>query len=83
MTIIYDDSLSEFEFWQGGAVHAAAFTSEQMDRLERMLTPDYPHGIRKDELNDLFWFHEDELARDLGFLDFEDLKEHNTREGLI
>lgn len=56
MKIISEISLENFKFWSGAKDTAESLTSEQFDRVEKMLEEQYPDGIDETTLNDIFWF---------------------------
>lgn len=79
MRIYEEKSLSEFEFWSGGK-RAEILTDEQFNTIEKVLTDIYPDGIENSQINDLFWFEPDTIAKWLGFDDWEALERHNNGE---
>lgn len=56
MRIIKEEPLEYHTFWSGAADNAAELTFEELQRLDQLLTLEYPEGIEETELNDLFWF---------------------------
>lgn len=56
MRIIKEEPLEYHQFWSGAADNAAELTFEELQRLDQLLTLEYPEGINETELNDLFWF---------------------------
>lgn len=79
MKIYTEKSLWDFEFWSGAKDRAEYFTEKDLDIIESELELEYPDGMDETEVNDLFWFEEDYLAKILGYGSFEDLM--NDREG--
>lgn len=80
-----NESLSDFEFWSGGAETAQVLTTAQLETLDSILPEamgwNVPDNIPSStEINDLFWFDDDFIARLLGFASFEELKRHNESE---
>ena len=76
---IYEDlNLSGFEFWGGASATVEQLTEEDLEILENALTEEYPDGIGKTELNDLFWFEEDTIAAWLGYSSFSELEEERA-----
>lgn len=69
MKIISEISLSNFEFWSGAEDRAKNCTIEDLDAIEEILEEGYPEGIEDGELNNLFWFDFDTVARWLGYED--------------
>ena len=70
MKIYEDKSLLEFEFWSGAVPSSKTFTNEEMDRIEKFLSVEYPNGISSTELNNLFWFEDKWLCEMIG-IDYE------------
>jgi hypothetical protein len=73
MTIKEERSLTEFNFWCGAIDTYSHLTYEDLKAIEEQLSDMYPDGITETEINDLFWFEQDEVARMLGYEDWEDL----------
>lgn len=71
MKIIQEISLRGFEFWSGAKDRVDAFSDEQLDEIEQLLEEEYPDGMTDTQLNDLFWFEENWLARLVGYQDYE------------
>lgn len=85
MVYTENESLSNFEFWSGGADTAKALTTAQLETLDNVLPEamgwNVPDNIPSStEINDLFWFDDDFIARLLGFASFEELKRHNESD---
>lgn len=73
MKVIEETSLKDFEFW-GGAVNTVKYlTDDELDAIEESLEELYPDGMGKTEINDYFWFEDDDIAQALGYADFETL----------
>ncbi|WP_370754979.1 hypothetical protein [Gemmiger formicilis] len=88
MTYTVNKSLSEFPFWSGACYRADKLTIEQLERLDDII-PEWmewgeysPNGHipSDDEINNLFWFDENLIARMLGFKNWEALERHNSGE---
>ena len=75
MRIYEEISLSNFEFWSGGADKASYLTSEELETIENILEDTYPEGISDTDLNDLFWFDDDLIAEWLGYNSFDEIIE--------
>ena len=76
-----EDSLSNFEFWSGGADRAELLTNEQFDQIEAMLEEMEPaDGWSDTNINDSFWFEFDTIAQWLGYADEEHLEADVTIE---
>lgn len=73
MKIYTEQSLRNFEGWNGAIDTLENLTEEQLDIIEEMLEDTYPEGMSETEINDLFWFETDYIAELLGYLDWEDL----------
>lgn len=80
MKIYSEISLENFEAWSGAKYAYNILTHEQLGELEQNLECIYPDGIDETELNDLFWFEEDTIAKWLGFEDWEALERYNNGE---
>ena len=63
MIVTRDISLRDFEPWNGAVSTYEALSVEELDQLESELEQLYPDGMDETELNDLFWFEEDEVFR--------------------
>lgn len=72
MIITEEISLRDFEPWQGAIPTYEALSVQELDQLERELEMQYPNGIDKTELNDLFWFEEDLIFQLAGHEEEED-----------
>ena len=66
MLIKKEDSLSNFEFWQGAADRVKYLTQSELDIIEEQLTELYPDGIDETQLNDIFWFDFEFIAEMIG-----------------
>lgn len=73
MKIYEEKDIRQFEFWSGAAGRADLLTAEDWDTVESELEAMYPDGMSDTELNDLFWFEFDTIARMLGYEDEEDM----------
>lgn len=80
MTIIKDESLSNFEFWSGARDRAQYLNDNDFDTIESILEELYPEGMNETTINDLFWFEEDTIADWLGYSDFDELMKDRTEE---
>lgn len=78
MKIYTEQSLSNFEFWSGASVRADIIKEklgyDAFDTIENELEMDYPEGMSDTQINDLFWFEEDYIARMLGYRNWEHLE---------
>ena len=80
MIITRDISLRDFEPWSGAVSTYEALSVEELDQLERELELQYPNGIDKTELNDLFWFDEDLVFQLAGHVEEDDEDEEEEDE---
>lgn len=74
MKIYKDYYLHDFNFWGGAKDNIKYLTKDDFNIVELELEEMYPDGIEETELNDLFRFDIDEVAKILGYDDFDDLK---------
>lgn len=80
MTYTVEKPLSQFEFWSGAKERTDHLTIEQLDRLDYLLPEVLGENPTDTEINDLFWFEEDFIARLLGFDSWEALERYNDGE---
>ena len=73
MKIYRDVSVKEFEFWAGAKDTVKYLTEEDLDMMESVLEDLYPDGMSETDLNDFFWFEDDNIAEWLGYENFEEL----------
>ena len=69
MKITSELNLSNFDFWSGAKDHK--FTNSELEQIELILSDFYPDGITDTQLNDLFWFEEENLCDRIG-IDYEE-----------
>lgn len=72
MKVYSEINLRNFKFWCGAKDNAETLTSEQLDMVESILEDAYPDGMRKTQINDLFWFEFDTICEWLGIEKEED-----------
>lgn len=72
---VYDRS--DFEFWSGACDTARHLKDNEIELIFRELEDMYPDGLSDTELNDIFWFEDDWLARIIGYDDFEEVMNRN------
>lgn len=72
MKIVTDMYLEDFEFWGGAKALAELLTNDEMDAIEEYLEDTYEE-LTATELNDIFWFGDDEIANVLGYEDEEQM----------
>lgn len=73
MTITTEKSLRSFEFWSGALDTVKYLTDEELDTIEEIFEELNPEGLSETEINDTFWFGDDEIAYWLGYDSFEDI----------
>lgn len=78
MRILREIPLSEFPFWSGAKETAGWLTEEDFEVLERVLFEDELYT--ETEINDIFWFGEDTIARCLGYENWESLTRNREAE---
>ena len=69
MKIYNEIDLTSFEFWSGAKDHK--FTYSELDEIQDYLEELYPDGLSETQVNDIFWFEEEELCNWIG-IDFND-----------
>ena len=72
MKVIKELSLSNFDFWGGAKDRAKMLTIDELNEIEWQLEDEYPEGMDETQINDIFWFDFDWVARMLGYEDEED-----------
>lgn len=80
MKMYRECSLTDFEPWGGAVDRYKVLTYEQLEQLEPIFDELFPDGAYETEINDLFWFEEDQIAEWLGFEDWEALERFNNGE---
>ena len=73
MIITRDDYLKNFEFWSGARDRVRYLTDEELDLIESILEDCYAEGMDETQINDLFWFEEDTIAKWLGYNNFDEI----------
>lgn len=79
MTITTEKSLKNFEFWSGALDRVKYLTDEELDTIEVILEELNPDGLSDTEINDTFWFGEDEIAYWLGYNSFDEIMERGEQ----
>lgn len=78
MMVTYDLDLRYFEAWSGARNTLDRIIEEgKCEELEIQLDIMYPEGITATELNDLLWFHPEEVFE---WLDIKDEEENEDEE---
>ena len=73
-------SAYDFEFWSGAVCRANTLDNDEIEYIFRILADVYPDGMSDTELNDIFWFEEDQIAEWLGYENWEHLEEVKERD---
>lgn len=79
MKITTEKSLKNFEFWSGALDRVKYLTDEELDTIEAILEELNPDGLSDTEINDTFWFGDDEIAYWLGYDSFEEIMERGEQ----
>lgn len=79
MKITTEKSLRSFEFWSGALDRVKYLTDEELDTIEEILEELNPDGLSETEINDTFWFGDDEIAYWLGYDSFEEIMERGEQ----
>lgn len=79
MTITTEKSLRSFEFWGGALDTVKYLTDEELDTIEEILDELNPEGLSETEINDTFWFGDDEIAYWLGYDSFDEIMERGEQ----
>lgn len=79
MKITTEKSLRSFEFWGGALATVKYLTDEELDTIEEILDETNPEGLSETEINDTFWFGDDEIAYWLGYDSFEEIMERGEQ----
>lgn len=79
MRVYKDCDWTGFEFWSGAKDTVALLTEEEMETVWEYLEDMNPDGLSETEINDFFWFGDDEIADLLGWPDFETLLKARSR----
>lgn len=79
MKITTEKSLKNFEFWSGALDRVKYLTDEELETIEVILEELNPDGLSDTEINDTFWFGEDEIAYWLGYDNFEEIMERGEQ----
>jgi hypothetical protein len=77
MKIYSDVPLTQFEFWAGAKDTVEYLTDDELEQIEQILEDIYPEGLNETDLNDLFWFEDDLIAKWLGYENFDEIMERN------
>lgn len=76
MKYLVEDSLHNFDFWDGAKDRIRFLEWSDLDTIESQLEDIFCDKIPTDtEINDLFWFEEDLIAEMLGYNSWEELEE--------
>lgn len=83
MKIITDTRLTDFKFWSGGKDTVDDLTYDELEYLEGVLQEtlcDEQGYVTDDALNNYFWFEREEIARLLGYDDYDQLMSRDLEE---
>ena len=76
MKIYTEESLNNFEFWDGAKDRVKYLTESELETIEAILEDCAPEdGYSDTAINDFFWFEDDTIAEWLGYDDFDQLME--------
>ena len=76
-----EESLTNFEFWGGGADTVEELTDEEIEKIENYLESESPEeGWSDTAINDFFWFEREIIAEWLGYDSFDDIIKRNKDE---
>lgn len=76
-----EESLTNFEFWSGGADTVEELTDEEIEKIENYLESESPEeGWSDTAINDFFWFERETIAEWLGYDSFDDIIKRNKEE---
>jgi hypothetical protein len=75
MKIYTEISVCNFEFWSGAKDTVKYLTTSELEEIEAILEEIYPEGMSETELNDIFWFDDDQIAEWLGYSCFDEIME--------
>lgn len=68
-------SLCNFDFWGGAEDNAVFLTCDELYQVGEILEELYPNGMSETEINNLFEFEEDTIAKWLGYSNFEEIRQ--------
>lgn len=75
LIITEEISLCDFRFWSGGKDTAESLSDKDFDNLEFLIPEIFNGGpISSGELNDLFWYDRNLIARHLGYENWDQLE---------
>ena len=79
--IVTEISLKDFEFWGPAVQHAEMLTDEEFDEVESMFSAGHPAEYSTEtEINDIFAHYTDDIARCLGFENWDEFVEYKENE---
>lgn len=78
MIIRKDIFLGAFDFWGGADFTAQYLDTKDFIVIEQVLEDTYPEGLSEEEINDIFRFEDDFIAKILGYSDFDELVRERT-----
>lgn len=75
------EPLSNFDFWSGAKDTVKFLFTEEINKLEDYLEDTFKKELpTKTDINDFFWFKDDEIAQVLGYKNFDELMEKRKDE---
>lgn len=72
-------SLCNFDFCGGAEDNAIYLTCDELYQIGEILEDLYPNGMDETEINNLFEFEEDTIAKWLGYNDFEEIRKREEK----
>jgi len=66
MTITKEIRLTQFEFWSGAKQFAEQLTYSELNQLEGYIEDFFIDGLTETDINDLFWFEDEQVCEWLG-----------------
>ncbi len=72
-------SLCNFDFCEGAEDNAVFLTCDELYQVGEILEDLYPNGMSETEINNLFQFEEDTIAKWLGYSNFEEIRKREEK----
>ena len=66
MTITKEIRLTQFEFWSGAKQFSEQLTYSELNQLEGYIEDFFIDGLTETDINDLFWFQDEQVCEWLG-----------------
>lgn len=80
MKIYSKKSLMDFDFWSGAIDTVNELSAKELETIEAEFEQLYPDGMTDTEINDIFWFEQDWIAKLLGYECWEHLEADHKGE---